>query len=544
VTVTWFDPAPRADELPPRLPSPFDPPPPHPLARRAAERLVDELRRGRPLPLSAFEGENRGKMFAVLVVQDGAGRVGFLRGFSGMIGGRWQVEGFVGPLFDPAARDAFWPAGQAELDELDRRLGDLLDGSEARSLREALAALEAEQARRMGELLAGHAERRQRRHQQRARLGEEDVAALRALGGESQADRAAVRRQRAADDDARGVIEAALAALAERQHAVRRERHARSCALLEGLFAGYQIPNGRGERRSLRALFAPEAPPGGAGDCAAPKLFGHAHRHGLRPLALAELWWGKPPASGGRRHGVYYPSCRGKCGPVLGHMLDGLGGAPLPVFGGGTIAADEPRTVFEDRWLLVVDKPPGLLAVPGRGGALRDSVLTRLRARHPGALLAHRLDLDTSGLLLAAKDHDSYVALQRQFVARAVEKRYLAVLEGSVAGEEGLIDLPLRVDLDDRPRQIHDPVHGRAALTAWRVLARAGGRTRVALSPHTGRTHQLRVHAAHPAGLATPIVGDRLYGDPGERLLLHAETLGFSHPHTGAWVELCRPAPF
>jgi tRNA pseudouridine32 synthase/23S rRNA pseudouridine746 synthase len=231
---------------------------------------------------------------------------------------------------------------------------------------------------------------------------------------------------------------------------------------------------------------------------------------------------------------------------VLGHMLDGLEVDAAPVFGAGAIGPDQPRTVFEDRWLVVVDKPVGLLSVPGRAG-LADSVQTRLQARHPeadGPLIVHRLDLDTSGLMVVAKDAATYHALQRQFFRREIDKRYVALLDGVVAAERGTVELALRVDLDDRPRQIHDPVHGKPALTEWSVLSREAAHTRVALYPRTGRTHQLRVHAAHPRGLAAPIVGDRLYGQPAERLMLHAEALAFVHPHTGQRLELVQPAPF
>ncbi|HVV82851.1 MAG TPA: RluA family pseudouridine synthase, partial [Kofleriaceae bacterium] len=313
---------------------------------------------------------------------------------------------------------------------------------------------------------------------------------------------------------------------------------------------GYVVTSARGHRRMLVELFAPIAPPGGAGDCAAPKLLAHALARGLRPIALAELWWGAPPFSGARHHGAFYPACRGKCGPILPHQLDGLDADVAPVFGAAPVADDEPRTIFEDAHLLVVAKPCGLLSVPGRSGLLRDSVQSRLRRRLPdatGPLVVHRLDLDTSGLLLAAKDLATHAALQRQFARRELRKRYVAWLAGEVRGDRGTIELALRPDLDDRPRQLHDPVHGKAAVTDWQVVARAADRTRVAFTPHTGRTHQLRLHAAHELGLAAPIVGDRLYGTDAAdepRLLLHAEALGFTHPHTGAAIELTLPAPF
>jgi tRNA pseudouridine32 synthase / 23S rRNA pseudouridine746 synthase len=207
--------------------------------------------------------------------------------------------------------------------------------------------------------------------------------------------------------------------------------------------------------------------------------------------------------------------------------------------------------VFEDAWIVVVDKPCGLLSVPGRGAQMQDCVVARLRTRYPdatGPIIVHRLDLDTSGLLLASKDGSTYAALQRLFATRAITKRYVAWVDGDVRGDGGVIALPLRPDIDDRPRHIHDPEFGKHAVTMWRVLERANGRTRVALSPHTGRTHQLRVHAAHPSGLDAPIVGDRLYGraapENGERLLLHAESLEFVHPVTGEPMTIESLAPF
>jgi tRNA pseudouridine32 synthase/23S rRNA pseudouridine746 synthase len=328
-------------------------------------------------------------------------------------------------------------------------------------------------------------------------------------------------------------------------------RTARSRELLPAIQDTYRFANAHGEVRALRELFAPKEPPGGAGDCAAPKLLAWAYAQGLRPLALAEFWWGAPPRTGDRRAGSFYPSCQGKCPPILAHMLGGLPADSPPVFGAAAIAAHEPVVVYEDEHIVIVDKPCGLLSVPGRSGLLRDSVSTRLRERYPdstGQLVVHRLDLDTSGLLLAAKDTTTFSALQRLFSLRAITKRYVAWLDGVLADDAGLIDFPIRMDVDDRPRQIHDPVHGKAAVTGWCVLDRAEGRTKVAFTPHTGRTHQLRVHASNPIGLDAPIVGDRLYGrrapEYGERLLLHAELLEFTHPVTGVLLRVVRPAPF
>ena len=523
---------------PARMPSPFAAEP-HPIARHAAEQLRAELAGGLARELHLAED---GKMFGVLVVADGDGQLGVLRGFSGMVRGRWLLDGFVPPAFDVEARDAFWPAGECELAALGAELAHLeraiapIDGE--------LTALVTAQQAELDELRTQHRLRRDSRRI--ARRTGADPAQLAALAHQSRADAAERKQLDAGHAAACAVVRARLSPLTTRRDELERERTTRSRDFLRRIHATYALPNARGATRSLADVFAPHTPPGGAGDCAAPKLLAYAYRHGLRPLALAELWCGAPPATGGRLDGRFYPACRGKCGPILGHMLDGLDVEPAPVFGDAAIDPAAPATLFEDAFVAVVDKPVGLLSVPGRGG-LADSVQSRLRARYPaatGPLVVHRLDLDTSGLLLVAKDLATYVALQRQFAERVIDKQYGAWLEGEVTGDAGLIELPLRVDIDDRPRQIVDEIHGKPAVTEWRVVERREGRTRVALVPRTGRTHQLRVHAAHPRGLGVPIVGDQLYGRPGARLLLHAESIGFVHPHTQQRLTLCSPAPF
>jgi tRNA pseudouridine32 synthase / 23S rRNA pseudouridine746 synthase len=539
-----------ATDVPERIPSPFATVP-HPLAQRAADVVKAELAGGLARELGLAED---GKMFGVLVVRDDAGRIGFLRAFSGMVRGRWELPGYVPPAFDAVARDAFWPAGECELATLGADI-HVLD-EQVTPLRGELAALVARQRAELDDLRARHLRAREQRRAERARLAStcpcEGACSCpvrdrkHALDQQSRADTAERRRLDSRHRDQRAALEAALAPLERERRAVESERTARSRDFLHRIHATYELPNARGELRGLADIFAPAAPPGGAGDCAAPKLLAYAYRHRLRPLAFAELWSGAPPATGGRLDGRYYPACRGKCGPLLAYMLDGLDVEPAPVFGDAAIAASEPCTIFEDDWLAVVDKPAGLLSVPSRGMA-SDCVQARLRARYPtatGPLVVHRLDLDTSGLLLVAKDLATYAALQRLFVERVVDKRYVAWLDGDVRGERGTIDLPLRVDLDDRPRQIVDAEHGRPAITEWQVLERSGGRTRVALSPKTGRAHQLRVHAAHRRGLGVPIVGDRLYGRADSRLLLHAEAIGLVHPHTRAHRVWHSPSPF
>lgn len=522
------------------LASPFGEP--DPAARAAAEELVRALRDDRPLwrALSAPDG---GKMFGVLRAVDAAGATHVLRAFSGMLDGTWHVSGFVGPSFDEAARDAFWIEGEASLGVL----ADELAAIERR--RERVGRDLAPIAQRHAGELAALAERhRANKHARRSARTTASPERVDQLASESRRDTAERERVLARHVAERASLDAELRALDDDHRRIAEQRVARSRALLVQIHDTYTFTNARGERRTLRDLFAPAEPPGGAGDCAAPKLFAEAYRRGLRPVGIAEIWVGAPPATGGRQHGACYPACRGKCGPILGHMLGGLDVEPAPVYGAAAIATDEPRTVYEDDSLVIVDKPVGLLSVPGRGAALRDCVLARLRARYPdatGPMIVHRLDLDTSGLLLVAKDEAIYKALQAQFARREVEKRYVAWLAGAVERDAGTVDLALRVDVDDRPRQIHDPIHGKPAFTTWRVDRRERDRTRVILVPATGRTHQLRVHAAHPLGIGAPIVGDRLYGTTtADRLHLHAEAIAFVHPITGARIDAERPAPF
>ncbi|MBL8956824.1 MAG: RluA family pseudouridine synthase [Myxococcaceae bacterium] len=443
-------------------------------------------------------------MFGVLVLDDGA----VLHAFSGdaSLDGDWAPH-----VYDREARAAIEPEADRLVKSLDARLPSLAEHDAA----VARLAVERDALREQ------HRLRRAARH---AGARNDD---------ESRAD----KRERR-DFEARAEAElAAFAPLVRRRAAVERLRRIVSREAMRRIHDTYVLENALGERVRLRELFESGEPPWGAAECAAVKLLQHAIRLKKTPVALAEVWWGPPPAGGGRVAGAFYPACKPKCGPVLPFLLRGLDVAPRRAF------RSSPRpftTLHEDASLVVVAKPEGLLSVPGKEET--DSVLTRLRERHPGAMLVHRLDLDTSGVLLAARDFETYRALQARW--HAVEKRYIAWLDGDVRGEHGTLSLPLRVDLEQRPRQLVDFVHGRHAVTDWRVLSRKNGRTRVAFFPRTGRTHQLRVHAAHRDGLGCPIVGDRLYGAEAGRLMLHAEALTFTHPASGARVTFEVAAPF
>jgi tRNA pseudouridine32 synthase/23S rRNA pseudouridine746 synthase len=361
-----------------------------------------------------------------------------------------------------------------------------------------------------------------------------------------------------------------------------RERAERSELLQRWLFDHFVMLNASGDRRTLTDIFAPtpqRVPPAGTGECCAPKLLQYAFVHQLKPLCMAEFWQGASPKMEVRHHGSYYPACRGKCKPVLEWMLGPLQTSPrrggflaTPSLQtsprrGGFLGASHPsplssilNPVYEDAALIVIDKPAGLLSVPGNTGEL--SVESLLREHYGEIFMVHRLDQDTSGLMVVAKSREAHRSLQRQFLsategrgktrkegdddARSIHKMYIALLDGVVEGS-GTIRLPLRPDIDDRPRQVVDYEHGKEAVTDYEVLSVAEGRSLVALTPHTGRTHQLRMHCAHRDGLNTPIVGDRLYGhhhDDVQRLCLHAARLSFTHPVTGQPMTFSLPPDF
>ena len=337
------------------------------------------------------------------------------------------------------------------------------------------------------------------------------------------------------------------------------------------LFHQYQFLNARGEKKDLVEVWqdyhcSPRIrkkfplPPGGTGDCCAPKLLQYAYQNGLQPLCMAEFWWGPSPKSEIRHHGQFYPACRGKCKPVLTWMLQGLDVAPSPDAEGFLHLGVE--IVYEDEALAVLNKPSGMLSVPGRTEDY--SIATWAQERWPGSQPVHRLDMWTSGIILIAKTSEAYQSLQKQFTEHTVKKKYLAVVEGVPQEEHGIIDLPLLCDPMNRPRQVVDFERGKRAITEYRVLSppKLGGvrgglnnttdvtkepspcYTLLALWPHTGRTHQLRMHCAHPDGLGCPIMGDELYGTKADRLYLQAQAISFIHPITGKKMHFELPAEF
>lgn len=523
-------------ELPARFTYPFCYTP-HPLCREAARKVGQYLEEQN----GWHEELQKGKMFGVLVVRTPDGRVAFLAAFSGILAGTGHHPYFVPPVYDLLRPDGFFKPEEEQISQINRRIAGLEADDDYLKRKADYERFTQESTETLAAL---REELKRAKHEREARRREGNLteAERTAMVGESQFQKAEYKRRERATKQEAEALHAPIRAHEALIQNLKEERKSRSAALQARIFAQFRMLNARGEVKDLGEIFAPttrHTPPAGAGECAGPKLLQYAYLHHLTPIAMAEFWWGESPKAEVRRHGHYYPACKGKCEPILGHMLEGLEVNENPFLIRQREAGRGYKVIYEDEYLLVINKPAGMLTVPCYE-PLIPSVYSITREQHPeaeGPLIVHRLDMDTSGLLVVAKTKEAHYGLQMQFEARTVKKRYIALLAGHVNHRQGTIDLPLCPNPLDRPRQMADPEHGKPALTHYEVLGYEGGLTRVAFYPVTGRTHQLRVHAAHASGLHHPIVGDPLYGERADRLCLHAEMLEFRHPVSGNRME-------
>ena len=554
-----------------------------------------------------------GKMFGVLVVEyedeEGALQRGFLAAYSGLLGGRNDWPYFVPPVFDAQQPDGHFKRTEREISAINSEIRAIENDPEylqsVEQHEQTKKRLQAEVDAFKAEVDAAKARRDARRKSGEPLSEEEQAEMIR----ESQFMKAELRRRRKAMEQANSTLHIPHSTFLK---SLQRKRKQMSDELQRWLFAAYRMLNAKGEERDLIDIFREYThamPPAGAGDCCAPKLLQYAYLHHLRPVCMAEFWWGESPASEIRHHLHYYPACRSKCLPILTHMLKGLDVAPNPLAQKRHTA--EPRVLYADEYIMVVDKPAGMLSVPGKAESVRSEFSdsanisveeyfanlqlptnsqftteqftigeadnSKLKIQNSKFLkAAHRLDMDTSGLLVLARTEQAYVELQRQFASRETVKRYEAVLSGVPTQNSKLktqnsstqpsgcleaISLPLIADINDRPRQRVDMEHGKPALTLYNIVeVRAVDantavayttkkvdkrRTLVHLYPKTGRTHQLRVHCAHPLGLACPILGDPLYGtERADRMYLHAAELTFRHPVTDETMHFLSPSGF
>jgi tRNA pseudouridine32 synthase/23S rRNA pseudouridine746 synthase len=486
-----------------------------------------------------------GKMFGVLVCRDTSGEIGYLAAYSGKLANSNDHAYFVPPIFDMLTANSFFRIEEESLNSYSLRIDALESSQELESAKKDLNALRYAAENELEALKQKIKHNKRNRMLLRASDSSPDF--LEKLRKESIKEQYFLKDRTTYWKDELAEKEARLTFLLNEVNILKEERKKKSGQLQQRLFENYHFLNAKKEVASLATIFSTSEeikPPAGSGECAAPKLLQYAYENNLHPIALAEFWWGQSPQSEIRKHKNYYPACRGKCEPILGHMLQGLDVDENPLL--INPAEDKQLSVvFEDDTIIIINKPAEFLSVPGK--SIDDSVLSRLRVMFPeanGPLLIHRLDMSTSGILVAAKSEVAHKFIQRQFIKRTVQKRYIALLDGEVGVSQGIIDLPIRVDLEDRPRQLVCYEFGKSARTKYKVVEIANGKTRVVFIPITGRTHQLRVHAAHSMGLNIPIVGDDLYGIKSNRLYLHASFISFIHPKTREIVKFEVPADF
>lgn len=583
---------------------------PHPLCVLAAEEVKEYI-------ASRKEWQEElasGKMFGVLIVQTNnritnneENQIGYLAAFSGNLGGKNLHPYFVPPVYDLLQPEGFFKIEEEQISAINIRIRELENSSSYLDSKEKWK-IETEQAKAVlnqakAELKMAK-EAREIRRQSSPELSEEEQASL---IRESQYQKAEYKRLEKEWKKRLEELETEVRHFDIEIERLKTERKERSAALQRKLFEQFRMLNAQGEVKDLYTIFeqtVQKVPPAGAGECALPKLLQYAYLHQLKPLAMAEFWWGDSPKNEIRHHGYCYPSCKGKCEPILQHMLQGLEVDENPLLN-PVHEEEELEIVFEDEWLLVVNKPAGMLSVPGKAED-RDSVYHRLKKKYPeatGPMIVHRLDMATSGLLLVAKTKEVHQDLQAQFANRSIKKRYVAVLDGAIikteketkpiaekailiakdtvstkktakaerTGSTGRIELPLCLNPLDRPRQMVSSEHGKEAITEYQIISESeritsesentfneSNRideserninesrkyTRIVFYPLTGRTHQLRVHAAHPEGLGCPILGDELYGKKADRLYLHAEYIEFRHPIYGDILCIQKEADF
>lgn len=540
------------------LPSKFTNPffyKPHPLCIEAAEEVISYINSVQ----SIKQETDKGKMFGVLIVETSDGEIGYLAAFSGNLCDSNNLPFFVPPVFDLLDKNGFFKSGEAEISCMNKEISEIENSNEYLS---ALAELENyKSSSQEGIVLLKQEYKRAKieRDRQRALIMGDNLLpddqynisqkeALEALVKQSQFQKAQIKRAERVAGETIAILQERVEKFRDRIEVLKQKRKADSAKLQFDIFEHFIFGNWRGESCTLNEIFkgtAQRVPPAGAGECAAPKLLQYAYLNNLRPIAMAEFWCGESPKSLVRVSGNYYPSCKGKCEPILNFMLQGLDVDA----GKGELYLEQSNSrdievIYEDDYLIAVNKISGMPSVPGK--VKRKSVIELLKEQYPQLqqlMMVHRLDMDTSGVLIAAKSMEVFIALQKEFTQRRVYKEYIAVLSGIIESNCGEINLPLAADYEHRPAQMVDFEHGKEAITKYEVLERdySKNTTKVKFIPITGRTHQLRMHAAHKMGLNAPIAGDSLYGGKAAgRLMLHSSKVEFKHPVTGKKISLER----
>lgn len=486
----------------------------------------------------------KGKMFGVLVVRTQEGDVGFLSAYSGLLDGKNSHSYFVPAIYDLLTPQSYFQTEERNISLINKCIAEIESCAEyIDSL--SLFEKEVEESQKiLSDFRKQMQESKALRDSKRTSSNlttEEEAQLIR----ESQFEKAEYKRLNKRIKEREEELKIDILRYEDKIKSLKQERKERSANLQEWLFRQFVLLNAQGEKRDLVDIFYSfnaQIPPAGAGECAAPKMLQYAYKNNMQPICMAEFWVGESPVGEVRHNGNFYPSCKGKCLPILTYMLQGV-----DIEDGGD--HEVPQTlevVYSDDYLIAVNKPSGMLSSPGKTGG--ESVEEILQKSYPDVKAVHRLDMATSGVLLLAKDVSTYKVMQQMFASRKVDKQYVAIIEGKPQKNEGVISLPLSSDYANRPAQKVDLENGKEAITRYKLLESYyhEGRicSRMLLTPITGRTHQLRVHMAHQLSLGMPILGDELYGKPDKRLLLHAQSVTFIHPMTGERVEIKVSSPF
>ncbi len=523
---------------------------PHPVAKFAVKQLQFYLKNNKIIKHnfgleSYFKNKKPiGKMFGVLVVKNKVNELGFLAAFSGKIADSNTHQYFVPPVYDMLSNNGFYLEEVDKLKLIIKKINEFEASEDFINAKKEYEKLivQKDKAIELQRIENTNAKKlRKQKRQEIANLSEIDkTQILQQLSIESQACRYKLKDLIKFWDKKIEPLRLTFKHKVYFKSKLKELRKTHSNYIQEKLFEQYNFINKFKDYKNVKEIFADtffKIPPAGAGECAAPKLLQYAFLNDLQPIALAEFWWGQSPRDIIRKHNHFYPACRGKCEPILNFMLEGIELEKNPLlenYGKGK----KVEILYEEETFAVVLKPYHFLSAPGKH--IEDSVWLRMKNHFPaaqGPIIVHRLDMATSGIMLIAKTKEAYKNLQAQFINRSVKKRYTALLNGKIEKETGTINLPLRGDMNDRPRQMVCLKYGKKAATEFKKLKEINGKTLVHFFPITGRTHQLRMHASHPNGLNTPIVGDVLYGTKANRLHLHASYIKFTHPENGTTLE-------
>jgi tRNA pseudouridine32 synthase/23S rRNA pseudouridine746 synthase len=491
--------------------------------------------------------ENEGKMFGVLVVRTKDNSLGFLASFSGNINNLKNQHYFVPPIYNLQKKNGFFKKGEAKLIALNDEIDEFEHSADYLHLKETYISISQEAEIAIQNAIIKSQTAKENRKKYRADTTDIIASKQSEMVRESQFLKAEIHRTKIYYRERLDAIKNRLTKYEDKISILKEKRRTSSAELQKKIFSHFLLANALGERIDILALFKTtlhKDPPAGTGECAAPKLLQYAFLHDMKPICMAEFWAGPSPKDSIRHDGSYYPACHAKCEPVLGYMMQGLDVMANPFqIGQKSVKLNQKLAslpiVYDDQWLAAINKPAGMLSVPGKNG--QDSVYDFASQYFPdaaGPLIVHRLDMATSGIILVAKTKTVHAQLQKLFAERKVIKKYIAILDGQILNESGVINLPISADERDMPRRMIDLKNGKSATTEYRVLKRMGDRTLVEFTPITGRTHQIRVHAAHQLGLNAPIVGDTLYGEVADRLYLQAYYLEFRHPVTENMIQL------